>query len=76
MQWIPVFLEAFDLAIKLEPKVEAIVIAFKNTISHLFHAGVIDKATQDLLHAHLDAVALAFVNGEPPPAWTVEPDPV
>lgn len=66
--WITLSVSAAE---KLIPAVQA-AIAF---IRNLFSAGLIDAATQDKLMAHVDAVTLAFVKGETPPQWTVEPDP-
>lgn len=63
-------------AIAAAPKVLEALAAAKQFVSGLFGAGLIDAATQDKLHAHCDEVAMAFIRGEVPPAWTVEPDPV
>lgn len=65
-----------SLAIGLAPKVEEAVKAAIAFINGLFGSGEITKSQQDELMAHVDAVLLAFVHDTPPPAWTVEPDPV
>jgi hypothetical protein len=61
--------------ISAAPKVEVAVRDIIAFVKNLFGAGVIDKETQDDLLAYVDKVALAFLKDEPPPAWTVEPDP-
>lgn len=61
--------------ISAAPKVEVAVRDIIAFVKGLFGAGVIDKKTQDDLLAFVDNVALAFLKNEPPPAWTVEPDP-
>lgn len=62
-------------AISAAPKILAAYTAIRNFIMGLFGAGLITKEQQDTLMAHTDAVVEAFIKGEPPPAWTVEPDP-
>lgn len=62
-------------AVSAAPKIIAAYNAIRNFIMDLFGAGVITKAQQDALMAHTDATVEAFLKGEPPPAWTVEPDP-
>lgn len=64
-----------SIAIGAAPKVEQAVRDAIVFIDGLFGAGVIDKATQDKLMAHIDASLLSFIKNTPPPAWTVEPDP-
>lgn len=64
------------LGISAAPKVEEAVRAAITFINNLFGSGLIDKATQDALMKYVDDTTLAFIKGEPPVAWTVEPDPV
>lgn len=45
-------------------------------IGALFGSGLINAAQQSALMMHVDTTALAFLHGDTPPAWTVEPDPV
>lgn len=68
-------IEGIQMAINAAPKAVQLYEAAKTYISALFKAGVIDKATQDDLHAHVDAIQAAVDAGEVPPAWQVEPDP-
>lgn len=63
------------LAISAAPKIANAVQDAIKFVGALFGAGLIDKATQDALMAHIDDLALAWLKGETPPAWTVEPDP-
>lgn len=66
--WISV---AISAAKNLKPAVED-AIAF---VKGLFGSGLITKEQQDALMGYVDACTLAFVHDDPPPAWTVEPDP-
>lgn len=63
------------LAISGAPVIQKAVQNAITFIETLFKAGVITKEDQDKLMAHVDDIALATIHGEPPPAWTVEPDP-
>lgn len=65
-----------ESAIKYAPQVAGAAVAAKNYIGVLFAAKVIDAATQNALHAHVDAYLIAVASGTPPPSWTVEPNPV
>jgi hypothetical protein len=69
-------ISAIQLAISLAQEVAPIVKAGKDWIAALFEGGVIDKATQDAAHAHIDAWATAHEAGTEKPSWTVEPDPI
>lgn len=65
-----------QLVLAAAPKVIEAAAATKAYITGLFIAGVVDKETQDKLHAHVDEVAVALLTGKIPPQFTVEPDPV
>ena len=69
LPWIQSFIAA-------APDVAKAVVDVKNLIAALFAGKMIDAATQNLLYAHVDGIAAAFLAGTPPPEWTVEPDPV
>lgn len=73
---IALIIQGIQAAIAAAPQVEALALKAKEFISELFGAGLITKETQDALHAHVDAVCAAALAGTPPPAWTVEADPV
>jgi hypothetical protein len=63
------------LAISAARELEPAVVAAKKFVTALFEKGLLTKEQQAAVHAYVDAVASAGVNGDPPPAWTVEPDP-
>jgi hypothetical protein len=73
---IPLIIQGVQLAIAAAPQVEAIAKSAKDFFSSLFSAGLISKATQDALHAHVDACQAAALSGTVPPEFTVEADPV
>lgn len=75
MDVVSSIVSAIQLIIKAAPSVISAAAAIKDFITNLFGSGVIDKATQDALHAHVDAVATAMLTGRELPQWTVEPDP-
>lgn len=72
---IGLIMQGIEAAISAAPQVEALVVKAKDFIASLFGAGLITKATQDSLHARIDAVCAAALAGQVPPAWTVEADP-
>jgi hypothetical protein len=72
---ISVIVQLIQGAISAAPGVIKIVEQVKQFIFGLFITGAIDQATQNALMLHVDAVCDAVENGDPPPAWTVEPDP-
>lgn len=61
--------------VKNAPDIVKAFAAVKTFINGLFGAGAITKAQQDDLMAHVEAVLGAHLLGNPPPEWTVEPDP-
>jgi argininosuccinate lyase len=75
MDIVSSIVSAIQLAIAAAPKAVALYEDSKAYISALFKAGVISKADQDALHAHVDAIQAAVEAGEVPPSWSVEPDP-
>lgn len=75
MDLITTAISAIQLAIAAAPQVVDIVEKAKAFITSLFNAGLISKATQDAIHAHVDAYQAAALAGTPPPEFTVEADP-
>lgn len=69
-------LAALPLIIQAVPSVEAGVSAAKAWISSLIGSSQIDAASQDALHAHVDAIASALASGQTPPEFQVQADPV
>ena len=67
--------QAISAAVAAAPSVIEVIDKAKAFIESLFSAGLIDKATQDALFAHVDEVCNAALNGTLPPEFTVEPDP-
>jgi hypothetical protein len=62
-------------AIAAAPQLVSLVTSAKAFIAELFGAGVITKAQQDQLHAHVDAICSAVLTGKEPPEFQVEADP-
>lgn len=75
MDVISSLMSAIQLAIAAAPKVVKLYEDAKTFISALFSAGVISKADQDAMHAHVDLIQAAVDAGTIPPSWTVETDP-
>lgn len=75
MDVVSSIMSAIQLAISAAPQVVKLYEQAKTFISALFSAGVITKADQDALHAHIDAIQKAVENGEVPPSWQIEKDP-
>jgi len=75
MDLVSTIMSGIQLALAAAPKAIKLYEDSKAYISALFSAGLIDKATQNDLHAHVDAVQKAVEAGEVPPAWQVEADP-
>jgi len=75
MDVVSSIVSAVQLIIANAPKIEQAIVVVKDFITGLFGAGVIDAPTQAALHAHVDALADAFLNGKVPPEFTVEKDP-
>lgn len=48
----------------------------KDFFAAMFAAGLISKEQQDATRAHVDKITDALNNGEVPPGWEVEPDPI
>ena len=67
--------QGIQAAVAAAPQVAEIVTKAKDFIASLFGAGLITKAQQDAMAAHVDAVCEAALNGQEPPQWLVEPDP-
>jgi len=74
MDIVSSIVSAIQLAVAAAPAVEDVIGKTKAWISSLFGAGVIDAATQNALHAHVDAIAAAALAGNEPPEFKVEPD--
>jgi hypothetical protein len=62
-------------AVSAAPMVEDVIVKAKAFITSLFTAGLISAATQDSLHAYVDAVVTAAINGTVAPEYQVQPDP-
>jgi hypothetical protein len=73
---IMLIVQGIQAAISAAKEVGPIIEAAKNWITTLFEKGLISKATQDLVHAHVDAWAASVASGTTPPEFTVEADPV
>lgn len=72
---ITAIIALFQAAIQAAPKVAELVVKAKEYIAALFGAGLITKDQQDRLFAHMAELQAAALTGNPPPHWTVEPDP-
>ena len=68
--------QGIQAAIAAAPEIASIMTAAKDFVSSLFGAGVITAAQQDALHAHIDDLVFALLNGNEPPEFTIEPDPI
>jgi hypothetical protein len=68
-------LQIIQLALAATPKVIDLARDTKDWVDALFRAGVITAEQQNAVHAYVDAVCDAALRGEPPPHWSVEPDP-
>jgi hypothetical protein len=71
-----IVIQAIQAAIAAAPRVIEVVQKGKEFIASLTSAGVITAEQQNALDARVDTIAAAFANGQTPPAWSVEPDPV
>ena len=60
--------------VEAAPTVVEVAKKAKALITNLFSAKLIDKDTQNALHAHIDAVCSAAKAGQLGPEWEVEPD--
>lgn len=69
-------IQGIQLAIKEAPQAIELVNKGKEFISALMGAKVITVEQQRDLHDHIDKVSEAALNGDVPPAWGVEADPV
>ena len=67
--------QGIEAAIAAAPEIVDLIEKAKAFITSLSDAGLITKATQDALHAHVDARCAAAIAGTVPPEFTVEPDP-
>lgn len=72
---VVLIVQSIEAVIKAAPELVKVAEAAKTWIAAMFQTGLIDVQTQYMLFAHVDALVLAALNGEPPPAWAVEPDP-
>jgi hypothetical protein len=61
--------------IKLAPDVIEFYAKAKRFIDSLFARGAIDAETQAKVRDFVDACQTAALSNQPPPHWTVEPDP-
>lgn len=68
-------IQAFTALMAAAPQVAAILEQAKNFFTGLFAAGLITKAQQDAVHAHLDSVWAMLQSGITLDHWKVEPDP-
>ncbi len=69
---IALIAKGIQAIIAAAPTIKAVAIKAKEFISNLFSKGLIDAATQDKLHAHVDAVCQAALEGNLPPEFDVE----
>jgi predicted RNA-binding protein associated with RNAse of E/G family len=69
-------IQLIQAGIAIAPDVQRFILESKEFISALFGSGLITKAQQDRVHAHVDLLAAAVSGGQIPPEFTVEPDPV
>ena len=72
---LALIMQGLQAAITAAPAVTELVTKAKDFISTLFSKGLISKAQQDALHAHVDSVAAMAKEGIIPPHWQVEADP-
>jgi hypothetical protein len=72
---LPAILAVIQGIIAAAPKILDAYNAAKAFINGLFGAGLITSDQQAQLHSQVDAVVTAILSGNPPPEWTVEPDP-
>lgn len=75
MDIVSTIVSVIQAIVKYAPDAAKAYTAVKGFIMSLFGAGVISKADQDKLFAYVDATLKAHEAGNPPPQWTVEPDP-
>lgn len=73
---IALIISFIQLAIKAAPSVVEVYKQGRELIEHLFHTGLIDKATQDKLLGWANEHQRATLAGEVPPELTVEADPI
>lgn len=72
---ILLLVEAFQAAIAAAPQVVALAKQAKDFFVTLFSNGLITKAEQDAVHAHMDQWVTCLTSGTVPLEFTVEADP-
>ncbi len=73
---LALIIQGLQAAISAAPQLKEIYQNARDLINNLFSAKAITIDQQNALHAHIDAIETAFENGQEPPAWQVEPDPI
>jgi hypothetical protein len=68
--------QLIQAGIAVTPDIAKFVTEAKQFLDTLFGMGVITKAQQDAIAAHVDSLRDAYTANEPPPEYRVEPDPV
>lgn len=72
---LALIIQYVQAGIAAAPAVVTEVKRAKTFFSDLFGSGAITIERQRALHAHVDAIQAAVMNGDTPPQWTVEADP-
>lgn len=69
------WMTAIQGMLTVAPDVIALAAKVKQWITDLFTTGVITAEVQNELHARVNEICRATLNGEMPDHWQVEPDP-
>lgn len=72
---ILLIIQGIQAALTAAPQIEALAEEARKWLAALFEAGVITAEVQNQLDAHVTEVVKAVLEGNPPPEFTVEPDP-
>jgi hypothetical protein len=72
---IGLIVQGIEAAVSAAPTVMAVAQKAKDFISALATAGLISKAQQDAIHAHVDVVQQMAQAGIIPSHWQVQADP-
>lgn len=59
----------------IAPDAVALAGKVKSTIDEMFRQGMISPDVQNTLHARVNTICQAALNGQEPDHWKVEPDP-
>lgn len=73
---ILLIIQFVQAGIAAAPEIEAEAVRAKQFFTELFGKGLISKAQQDAVHAHIDALEVAVKANAVPPEFVVEADPV